>query len=112
MSELCALLMTGKPKQPFPQESPLKVEIALYFPYRKSEKKSVVRLGLPVPHKARPDVDNLAKFILDSMTRCGFWGDDGQIYDLTIRKFYSAETGIRILITDEFGPNLSEKPTS
>ena len=37
------------------------------------------------------DVDNLAKQLLDAMTRLRFWDDDRQIVELTCRKRYAEE---------------------
>ena len=40
-----------------------------------------------IPHAVRPDVDNLVKSIMDSMTKAGVWVDDGQVVDLRVRKW-------------------------
>lgn len=102
-SNLCAILSQFKPPIGFPRDLPVSVEIVLSFPYRKTEKKSVVRDRKTIPHSSRPDIDNLVKFLLDCMTRTGFWNDDSQIYDLHLRKYFSATPGIgiRIIASDE-----------
>jgi len=38
----------------------------------------------------RHDVDNLAKSILDGITKAGLWADDGQVADLRVRKVRAA----------------------
>lgn len=47
----------------------------------------------PVPHVAKPDVDNLLKAIMDCMTEIGMWIDDTQVIDCTIVKQYHAKGG-------------------
>ena len=81
-----ALLVAAKPKNFTPFIGPIRVYLDLVWPYRKSEKKSVVRAGLLVPMDVRPDVDNLAKMMLDAASSAGLWNDDSQITTLMIRK--------------------------
>lgn len=40
-----------------------------------------------VPHPSKPDLDNLAKGVLDALTGV-VWTDDGQVSSLTVRKWY------------------------
>lgn len=51
----------------------------------------------------RPDVDNMAKGLLDCITEVGLIQDDGLIFDLRLRKFTTGQhrVGIGITITDE-----------
>lgn len=97
-AELCALLAAHVPGAEFPRDVPARVEIEFAFPYRKSERKRVVREGRVIPHASRPDVDNLVKFLLDCMTRTRFWNDDGQVFALSLRKVWSPKPGIAIRI--------------
>lgn len=55
----------------------------------------------------RPDVDNMAKMLLDCLTEVGLIQDDGLIFDLHIRKFTTGQhhVGIGITITDEIDNN-------
>ena len=46
----------------------------------------------------RPDVDNLAKMLLDVMTRVGFWKDDALVVQLSGAKIWNQEPGIKITI--------------
>lgn len=56
-----------------------------------------------VPHTKRPDGDNLAKAVLDSLLGLA-WVDDAQVYDLTIKKFISSGSDHpRTLITICYG---------
>lgn len=47
----------------------------------------------------RPDVDNLAKAVMDAINQVGIWEDDSQVAKLEIEKVYSDEP--RCLITIE-----------
>ena len=56
----------------------------------------------PVHHVGKPDVDNLAKLILDQLTRSGnVWRDDSQVVSLTVHKFWAtgAEQGCSVSIS-------------
>ncbi len=44
-------------------------------------------------HIATPDVDNLVKALMDTMTKSDGWDDDCQVCDCRIRKYYSAKDG-------------------
>ncbi len=96
---LAGLLSPHVPPRPF--DRAVSVRIAWTFPYRSSERKSVVRSGADVPHDRRPDLDNLGKSLLDVMTRLGFWTDDGRISRLEMAKSWGAEPGIAVEIRGE-----------
>ena len=51
----------------------------------------------------RPDVDNMAKGLLDCLMSVGLIQDDASIFDLQLRKFNvpSSKRGVRIPITNE-----------
>ena len=56
----------------------------------------------PVAHVGKPDVDNLAKLILDQITRSGnVWRDDSQVVSLTVHKFWAVanEQGCSVSIS-------------
>ena len=59
--------------------------------------------GKQLAKVTRPDVDNMAKGLLDCLTYVGLIQDDGLIYDLRLRKFTVEESkrGVHITITDE-----------
>lgn len=46
-----------------------------------------------IPHAKKPDVDNLAKAVLDVCTTLRVWHDDAQVVDLRVRKVYHADKG-------------------
>ncbi len=95
---LVGLLLPHVPPEPL--TGPLVFSATWNFPYRKSEKKSIVNAGIAIPHETTPDLDNLEKLLLDTMTRLGFWGDDKQIYIKSTSKFWSATPGISIAVNE------------
>lgn len=97
-SELASIFLSKQPPASFPRDLPVVLEIEFRYPYRKSEKKSVVKEGAPIPHTSKPDLDNLCKGTADVLTRCGFWNDDAQIFDIRLTKLYAAVPGIRLKI--------------
>lgn len=92
---LKALLAPICPKELIP--GPLSLWVEFVFPWRKGENKATRGKGR-MPHDVRPDCSNQIKLIEDCMTELGFWNDDGQISELTVRKFWGSEPGIKIEI--------------
>ena len=48
------------------------------------------------PKTSVPDVDNLVKLLIDSMSDLLFWSNDSQISRLEVRKFYAEKPSIYI----------------
>ena len=46
----------------------------------------------------RPDLDNMEKLLIDSMTQCGYWLDDAQISSKYTAKRYGEKEGIEIRV--------------
>jgi Holliday junction resolvase RusA-like endonuclease len=68
------------------------VILQFYFQRPKSHLRTsgAIKDSAPGPHTSKPDLDNLAKLVLDRITRNGrFWGDDAQVDMLTIGKEWS-----------------------
>ena len=95
-NSLWALLMPHRPETPL--EGALRLSVCFYYPWRKSEKKAVVRDHHSMPITSRPDCSNLIKLIEDVMTGLGFWRDDGQISHLEVEKRYTDTPGIYVQI--------------
>lgn len=77
------------------------VEIDFYFPNpvntpKRDKDKTFAKT-------TRPDVDNMAKGLLDCLTEVGLIQDDALIFHLRLRKFTTGQhhVGIDITITDE-----------
>jgi Holliday junction resolvase RusA-like endonuclease len=66
------------------------VNIRFFYPHTKESKREATRGGYVVVDKAtRPDLDNLAKGVLDCLVDAGVLKDDGLICQLSLAKYYS-----------------------
>ena len=72
--------------------------VTWFFPFPKSAKKH--KPGWVRWKITRPDADNLNKMLKDVMTDMGFWKDDALICSEHVKKMYSDEPGIAIMIGD------------
>lgn len=94
-----------RPATPF--SGPVRVDLELVFP----RPKRLIE-GRPeterIPYTPKPDRDNCDKLVLDQLTKLGFWGDDAQVYDGRITKWYQAlrgdPAGVRVIIEAEAQP--------
>jgi Holliday junction resolvase RusA-like endonuclease len=83
-------------------ETPVAVYLYIRLPIPKSytRKRSEACLsGLERPTK-KPDIDNLAKSVLDGINGV-VWRDDSQIVSLHVTKVYSTQSGVDVLIKEE-----------
>lgn len=88
-----ALLSHHPGTAPFP--GPLRCHLVFTFRRPKSHCTAAGHLkkSAPTSHVYKPDVDNLAKFVLDALN--GFYYvDDSQIHCITIQKKYGTEDSI------------------
>ncbi len=91
----CAMLAPHRPESPL--SGPVGLHVEFHFPYRKSEPKK--NLGKLLPKDTKPDCDNMAKTLIDCMTRMGFWRDDAQIYRTMISKYWSPSPRVEIWVS-------------
>ncbi len=80
-----------------PIDRPLKAIIEAWFPFPKSKdalKKIESNLGQCTK---KPDVDNLAKAILDALNGVAY-ADDSQVYSLTVTKGYDKEPCVDVTL--------------
>lgn len=80
-----------------PYDCALCLCVDFVFPWRKSEPKKRIALGI-VPHTSKPDCSNLIKMIEDVLTKLGFWRDDSQVADLRVTKSWGDRVGITVAI--------------
>lgn len=98
--DLLSLLAPYAPAAPF--AGPIRVNIGISWPWRKSEPKR--ETSKPYKwHTSKPDLDNFAKTLFDCMTRLNFWGDDSQIACLAMWKTWSGSAGISVKIENMDG---------
>ena len=80
--------------------SPVRVTIMAHFKPPKKSKKVVGDMlnGHILPTK-KPDVDNIAKIVLDGLNGVA-WDDDTQVVDLSVGKYYSEEPRVAVMIEE------------
>lgn len=91
-------------------EGTLKAEIVAYYPIPKStsNKKRVAMLNNEIRPIVKPDLDNVAKIILDSLNKVAY-ADDSQIVTLSVGKFYSEEPRVEVTLTELDQVNIQER---
>jgi Holliday junction resolvase RusA-like endonuclease len=84
-------------------EAPVAVELRFAMPRPKSHIGAKgLKPSAPQFHAGKPDVDNLAKLVLDQITKNGcIWRDDSQVVSLRCDKFWAVgnEHGCSVMIT-------------
>ena len=91
-----ALLAPHQPAEPL--LGPLELTIALYYPYlgKHTARKSESDRSDYIPNVSKPDLDNVAKALIDILVRLRYMVDDKQIYKLRLEKWHvpPGEVGI------------------
>lgn len=84
-----------------PLEGRIRVEIKAYFsiPKNASKKQKEEMLKDNISPIKKPDIDNIAKIILDALNKLAF-KDDNQIIKLDIEKIYSEEEKVYVKIEE------------
>jgi len=87
-----------------PIEGPVRLLLDIGLPRPKSHFRhtGIVREKAPDHHTSKPDVDNLAKAIMDVLTDIGIWRDDSQVCYLLVAKRYSLKPGVAIVYEEVF----------
>jgi len=60
-----------------------------------------LKASAPLHHSGKPDADNLAKLVMDQITKSGrIWRDDSQVVSLRVEKLWASgnESGCSVLI--------------
>jgi len=85
----------------FDKGVPLKMEIKAFYGIPKSisqKKRCAMMVGVTRPTK-KPDIDNIAKIIADSLNKFAYY-DDSQIVKLTAEKYYSDTPRVEVIIEE------------
>ena len=87
-----------------PISRPVNVCLEFYMPRPKSHYRSgkfshVLKDSAPRRHVKTPDVDNLAKAVLDALTNANAWVDDAQVVTLLVTKQWDDLTESGCLIS-------------
>lgn len=86
--------------QQFP-DVPLAMEIKAFYgiPKSASKKKREMMLTHLIRPTKKPDMDNVVKVIADSLNNLAY-KDDTQIVECTVRKFYSEDPRVTVMIKE------------
>ena len=84
-----------------PLEGRIKIKITAYFsvPKNTSKKQEENMLNNTISPTKKPDIDNIAKIILDALNKLAF-KDDNQITKLEIEKKYRTEEKISVKVEE------------
>lgn len=78
------------------QDQPVDVPVHLELCFLFDRPKRLLRKSSPkgkIIHGSKPDIDNLAKDVMDTLTSIGFWRDDTLVYSSRLSKYYAAIDG-------------------
>lgn len=83
----------------FPDDAMLDMRIIAYFeiPKSVSKKKRQAMKDREIRPTKKPDTDNVGKIICDSINKIAYH-DDASIVDLQVRKFYSEQPRVEVII--------------
>ena len=87
---------------------PLRLVLGFFMPRPKAHfnRHGDIKSTAPVWHESKPDLDNLAKAVMDALTQLQVWRDDSQVVQLEIGKAYGARAGCIVIL----GPASSPDP--
>jgi len=80
-------------------EKPVSVYIIAHFAIPKSTPKKRIAEVLSNPPKTKPDVDNIAKIVLDALNGIVF-ADDRQVVSCTVEKVYSESPCVEVIVKE------------
>lgn len=88
---------------PEPIRRPLWVKLDFDMPrpkshFRTGRNAGCLKEGATCWHEGKPDVDNLAKAVLDALTTLGLWADDCLIAELVVTKRYGPRPGVLVTV--------------
>lgn len=84
-----------------PIDGPIRVELEVFFPIPKSDskKKKSLKLSGSIRPTIKPDVDNIAKSILDALNGLAY-ADDKQVVDCRVGKYYGDDPSVYVKIIE------------
>ena len=91
------LAMASRPPAPFAGAVAVTVVARMPIPASFSVRRRSLALQGRILPTGRPDVDNVAKLVLDALNGV-FWRDDAQIVDLAATKVYGQAPGLQIAV--------------
>ena len=85
--------------EPYNGQIRAEVEVFVQTPKSDSKLKKQEKIAGKIRPTTKPDCDNLAKSILDSLNGWAYQ-DDKQIVELEVKKFYSEESGVKVKLME------------
>lgn len=81
---------------------PLRLVLAFVMPRPKAHfnRHGDVKYNAPAWCEKRPDLDNLAKAVMDAMTQIQVWRDDSQVVQLEVGKGFGSRSGCFVVLGD------------
>lgn len=83
-----ALMLPHKPNEPLSGALSLIIEAVLPIPKSKSKKWQTAAIAGTILPETKPDLDNIAKHVVDCMQRMRFLADDKQVVRMNLLKRY------------------------
>jgi len=85
-----------------PMEGSIWLDLIFYMPrpkghYGSGKNANVLKASAPEWHTGKPDIDNLVKFVQDSLNKI-YWRDDSIICQVSAKKLYSEKPRTEITI--------------
>tara|TARA_Y100000590_G_scaffold8514_1_gene10678 strand:+ start:121 stop:594 length:474 start_codon:yes stop_codon:yes gene_type:complete len=76
-----------------PYQGPLMLALVFYFKRPKAHFRSngLLKDNAPLWVEKKPDLDNMAKAVMDALTAMGMWGDDKQVVVVNMLKRYTVD---------------------
>jgi len=108
-SDVYVAALANRPPAPF--DGPVWLALCFFLPRPKGhfgtgKNAGVVKDSAPEFPVPKPDLDNLAKLVMDVLTNLGYWRDDCQVVELRVSKDYREPAGCLVHLRS--GPFVSE----
>lgn len=97
----CVIQITPQQFGWLPYENQVRAEIEVLVAVPKSDSKTKKKAKIEgmIRPTVKPDCDNLAKSILDSLNGLAYQ-DDKQVVELSIKKYYAENAEVRVRLTE------------
>jgi Holliday junction resolvase RusA-like endonuclease len=104
-TEILSVCHRHAPEKPI--DAPINLDLVFTFQRPKNHYRTngEVKPNFSEKHTGRPDLDNLAKFVCDSLNGV-FWRDDCLVYSVVAEKIYGDSPGTYVLV--EWDEKLNE----
>ena len=84
---------------PYENQVRAEIEVLVAVPKSDSKTKKKAKIEGMIRPTVKPDCDNLAKSILDSLNGLAYH-DDKQVVDLFVKKYYAENAEVRVRLTE------------